>query len=168
MRGTRHVSRSRGFTLVELMVVIAIIGFLAVVILPQFIKQIGKGQRAAAQVQIKAFEDALEMYYADVHSYPSTEQGLQALIAPISSGDGGAWNGPYLKKTIIPNDPWGRPYVYMCPGSHNPDCDIVSYGKDGVAGGAGDGADVANWDEGEAAHGWEVDKGPGYSEKKKL
>jgi general secretion pathway protein G len=168
MRLRKNAHGSRGFTLVELMVVIAIIGFLAVVILPQFIKQIGKGQKAAAQIQIRAFEDALEMYYADVHSYPTSEQGLQALIAPISSGDGGAWNGPYLKKTNIPNDPWGHPYVYVSPGTHNPDCDIVSYGKDGVAGGTGEGADVANWEEGEAARGYQIDQGPGYSQRQKL
>ncbi|MCX6349740.1 MAG: type II secretion system major pseudopilin GspG [Candidatus Aureabacteria bacterium] len=168
MKIGEKLSRSGGFTLVELMVVIAIIGFLAVVILPQFVKQIGKGQRAAAQVQIRSFEDALEMYYADVHTYPSSEQGLQTLISPGSGGEGGSWNGPYLKKNFIPNDPWKRPYVYISPGAHNPDFDIVSYGKDGVAGGTGDNADIANWEEGEAARGWEVQQAPGYSERRKL
>ncbi len=137
--------KNKGFTLVELMVVIAIISVLAVVILPQFMKQIGKGQRAAALVQIRAFEDALEMYYADMYTYPSGDQGLKALIQPVGDYAGGKWQGPYLKKNKIPQDPWGHSYIFISPGQHNPDYDIISYGKDGVAGGSGDNEDVTNW-----------------------
>ena len=137
--------KNKGFTLIELMVVIAIMSVLAVVILPQFMKQIGKGQRAASLIQIRAFEDALEMYYADMYTYPSADQGLKSLIQPVGDYAGGKWQGPYLKKNKIPKDPWGNSYIYMAPGQHNPDYDIVSYGKDGVAGGDGDAADITNW-----------------------
>jgi general secretion pathway protein G len=146
MKRRKRLKAEEGFTLVELMVVIAIIGFLAVVILPQFMRQIGKGQRAAALAQIRSFEDALEMYYADVYSYPGTEQGLQALISGGGGSEGGRWAGPYLKKNRIPPDPWGNPYTYRSPGQHNPDYDIASYGKDGVPGGSGENADVTNWE----------------------
>lgn len=146
MKRNNWEQKIRGFTLVELMVVIAIIGFLAVIILPRFIGVMGKGRRAAAQAQIRSFEGALEMYYADIYSYPGSDQGLQALISGGGGGDSGRWCGPYLKKTQIPRDPWGNPYMYWCPGQNNPDYDIASYGKDGVAGGSGENADVTNWD----------------------
>ena len=122
------VRNTAGFTLVELMVVIAIIGFLAAVIVPRFFQQIGKGQRAAAQVQIKNIEGALGMYFADHYSYPDS---LAALVPK------------YLKK--VPKDPWGNPYFYSPTSTHGQDVDLASYGKDGVAGGSDDNADVTNW-----------------------
>ncbi len=125
----RTFNRPTGFTLVELMVVIAIIGFLAAVIVPRFFEQIGKGQRAAAQIQIKNIEGALGMYFADQYSYPDS---LSALVPK------------YIKK--IPNDPWGNPYFYSSTSQHGQDIDIASYGADGVAGGSGKNADVTNWD----------------------
>lgn len=122
---------SSGFTLVELMVVIAIIGFLAAVIAPQFFKQIGKGQKAAAQLQIKNIEGALGMYYTDQFEYPDA---LSALIPE------------YLKQ--VPVDPWGNPYHYSPTSQHGQDYDIASWGKDGAAGGTGENADITNWDVG--------------------
>ena len=120
---------NQGFTLVELMVVIAIIGFLAAVIAPQFFKQIGKGQKAAAQLQIKNIEGALGMYYTDHFDYPDS---LAALVPE------------YLKQ--LPVDPWGNPYNYSKVSQHGQDFDLSSYGKDGAAGGTGENADVTNWD----------------------
>lgn len=118
-----------GFTLVELMVVIAIIGFLAAVIAPQFFKQIGKGQKAAAQLQIKNIEGALGMYYTDHFDYPDS---ISALVPE------------YLKQ--LPVDPWGNPYNYSKVSQHGQDFDLSSYGKDGAAGGTGENADVTSWD----------------------
>ena len=130
MRKKRRSSvRQSGFTLVELMVVIAIIGILAAVVMPRLLRQIGKGQRAAAQVQIKNFEGAIDMYYADNYKYPDS---LSALVPE------------YIKK--VPNDPWKNPYHYSATSQHGMDFDIASFGKDGAAGGSGENADVTNWE----------------------
>lgn len=130
MKNHKNSRNSRGFTLVELMVVIAIIGFLAAVIVPRFFKQIGKGRRAAAQMQVKNIEGALGMYYADHYEFPSS---LNDLVPD------------YLKK--VPNDPWENPYVYKSPGQHDEDYDLASYGKDGVPGGEGENEDITSWGE---------------------
>lgn len=127
-----------GFSLVELMVVIAIMGLLMAVVGAAFLGRIGKGKTAAAQVQIKAFESALEMYYADVYDYPAS---LNALLSPEGAASG--WSGPYLKKKEIPKDPWGNDYVYLKGGTAG-DYTIVSYGKDGAPGGEGENQDVSN------------------------
>jgi len=134
--------RVRGFTLLELLVVLLIIGLLAAFVGPKYFSQIGKSQAQVARAQIDAFDKALDQYRIDTGHYPTTEQGLAALFTqPANEGN---WRGPYLKKGI-PADPWGNAYVYKTPSANpNMDYDIVSYGKDGKSGGAGDDADVSN------------------------
>ena len=131
-----------GFTLLELLVVVAIIGLLAAYVGPKYFAQIGKSEVTAAKAQIEAFEQALDHYRLDTGHYPSNEQGLAALFSRPASEK--KWKGPYLKKDL-PADPWGNPYVYRFPGSKDPtDFEIVSYGKDGQPGGSGDAADITN------------------------
>lgn len=129
----------KGFTLLELLVVIVIIGLLAAYVGPKYFAQLGKSEITVARAQIEAFGKSLDTYRLDVGRYPSTEEGLGALLAPPASASG-RWNGPYLKKAI-PLDPWGKPYAYRSPGS-NGDYDIVSLGKDGQPGGTGENADI--------------------------
>jgi general secretion pathway protein G len=132
---------SAGFTLLELLVVMVIIGLLAGFVAPRYFAQVGKSQVKAAKAQIDALDKALDQFRLDVGRYPSSEEGLDALTtAPANEP---AWTGPYLKKGV-PNDPWGHAYVYQEPGSHG-DIDIFSYGKDGRPGGDGESADVTNW-----------------------
>ena len=131
----------RGFTLLELLVVMVIIGLLAAYVGPRFFSQIGKSEVKAAREQIDALEKALDQYRLDVGHYPSTEQGLPALMAQPAGEQ--KWAGPYLKKAL-PNDPWGRPYIYRQPGEHG-ELDLLSYGKDGQPGGTGEAADINNW-----------------------
>ena len=132
---------TRGFTLLELLVVMVIIGLLAGFVAPRYFAQVGKSQVKVARAQIDALDKALDSYRLDVGHYPTTEEGLQALVVAPSNEP--AWAGPYLKKGV-PNDPWGRPYVYAQPGAHS-DFDLLSYGKDGRPGGTGEDADITNW-----------------------
>lgn len=132
---------STGFTLLELLVVMVIIGLLAGYVAPKFFAQIGKSEVKTTRAQMDAFEKALDQYRLDVGHYPSTEQGLAALnTKPAGEAK---WNGPYLKKAIPP-DPWGAPYLYTMPGEHG-DFDLISYGKDGQIGGSDEAADLVNW-----------------------
>lgn len=133
--------RTQGFTLLELLVVMVIIGLLAGYVAPRYFTQVGKSEVKAARAQIDAFEKALETYRLDTGRYPSTEQGLDALMKQPSGV--AKWQGPYLKKAVPP-DPWGTPYLYKQPGEHG-DYDIQSLGRDGKSGGAGDDADIGNW-----------------------
>ena len=136
-----------GFTLIELLVVIIIIAVLAAIVAPRFIGKTDQARVAAAKAQIQDFSLALDSYQLDNGNYPSTEQGLKALIEkPTGKPEAENWHGPYLTRKKIPLDPWGNPYVYVCPGKHNPDSyDLMSYGKDGKEGGDGYNADITNW-----------------------
>jgi general secretion pathway protein G len=135
-------SKSKGFTLLELLVVMVIIGMLVSYVGPKYFSQIGKSEVKTARAQIDSLEKALDTYRLDVGHYPSTEQGLAALFtAPANEPK---WQGPYLKKTV-PLDPWGNAYLYKSPGEHG-DVDIISNGSDGQPGGVKDDAkDIGNW-----------------------
>jgi general secretion pathway protein G len=128
----------RGFTLLELLVVIVIIGLLAGYVAPRYFSQVGKSEVQAARAQIDALEKALDQYRLDARRYPSTEQGLQALLER-PAGEA-RWNGPYLRKAV-PADPWGNPYVYRNAGDS---VELLSYGRDGRPGGSELDADIAN------------------------
>jgi general secretion pathway protein G len=129
-----------GFTLLELLVVVVIIGLLAGFVAPRYFGQVGKSEIAVAKAQIDALEKALDQYRLDTGSYPNSELGLKALVE--RPADQPKWAGPYLRKSV-PLDPWGKPYIYKVPGD-KADFDLVSYGKDGQAGGAGEAADISN------------------------
>lgn len=132
---------SKGFTLLELLVVIVIIGLLAAYVGPKYFSQLGKSEVTVAKAQIDAFDKTLDTYRLDVGRYPTTEEGLAALMtAPPSAG--AKWNGPYLKKGIPP-DPWGNAYQYRAPGTRG-EYEIISLGKDGQPGGTGDNADISS------------------------
>lgn len=132
------MKKVRGFTLLELLVVVAIIGLLVAYVGPRYVSQIGKSETAAARAQIDALAKALDTFRLDTGHYPSTAQGLAALrIRPASEA---RWNGPYLQKDV-PADPWGKPYVYRVPGTKG-DYDLLSYGRDGAPGGNGENADI--------------------------
>jgi general secretion pathway protein G len=132
----------KGFTLVELIVVVIIIGLLAGLVVPQFIKQEEKATAKAAKAQIELFGTALDTFRLDVGRYPTTQEGLQALTQ--KPGGVERWDGPYLKKEVPP-DPWNKPYLYKSPGEHGP-YDILSYGADGVPGGDGNNHDITSWE----------------------
>jgi len=135
-------SVQRGFTLIELLVVLVILGLLAGLIGPQVMKHVGSSKSKAAKLQIEELLSALDIYRLEVGSYPSTEQGLVALVAQPEGVE--SWGGPYLRKNVVPRDPWGREYRYRYPGE-NADLEIYSLGADNAAGGGGEGADVVSW-----------------------
>lgn len=133
---------SRGFTLIELMVVMIILGLLAALVVPRMFGRVGQAKQNSARAQIELFGTALDSFRLDVGRYPTTSEGLEALISPVSGVD--EWNGPYLKKIQIPLDPWNNPYIYEAPGKYG-DYDIYSYGADKAEGGEGENADVVSW-----------------------
>jgi general secretion pathway protein G len=135
------ISNRHGFTLIELLVVMVIIGLLAALVAPRLFPKLGKGKQAAAKAQIELLGQALDQYRLDVGSYPSTTEGLNALM---TNPGGDKWDGPYLKKNL-PLDPWGNPYNYQCPGSHG-EYDLYSLGRDNKPGGEGEDKDVASWE----------------------
>ena len=130
-----------GFTLLELLVVVLIIGLLAGFVAPRYFGQVGKSEVNVAKAQIDALEKALDQYRLDTGHYPTTELGLVALVQRPTNEP--KWSGPYLRKDV-PLDPWGRAYVYKMPGEKGGDFDIVSLGKDGQPGGTGENADITN------------------------
>ncbi|RKQ55426.1 general secretion pathway protein G [Vogesella indigofera] len=131
---------SAGFTLLELLVVLVIIGLLAGYVAPRYFAQVGKAEVKTAQAQVDALEKSLDQYRLDTGRYPTTEQGLAALYS--RPADEPKWQGPYLKKAPPP-DPWGRPYQYRQPGERG-EYDLYSYGKDGQSGGSGEDADIGS------------------------
>jgi general secretion pathway protein G len=145
MWGNRQ--HERGFTLIEIMVVIIILGILASYVAVRLTGQTEEARRTQAVIQIEGLETALELYKLDNGSYPSTEQGLQALVEPPTTGVlPRKWReGGYLKKGKVPKDPWKNDYIYLSPGLHG-DFDIISYGDDGEPGGEGKNKDVNNWE----------------------
>ncbi|OPY70894.1 MAG: Type II secretion system protein G precursor [Syntrophorhabdaceae bacterium PtaU1.Bin034] len=132
----------KGFTLVELLVVMVIIGLLAALVGPKLFPKLGKGKQAAAKAQIELLGQALDQLRLDVGRYPTTQEGLSALATNPGGMDN--WDGPYLKKTV-PNDPWGKAYNYQSPGAHG-EYDLLSHGRDGAPGGEGEDKDVVSWE----------------------
>lgn len=145
---TRRTCRPTGFTLIEMLVIIAIIAVLAAVVAPEVFRNVADANTSAARQQIELLGTALDSYRLDNHAYPTTEQGLAALrTEPVSGTRPPRWRGPYLRRGV-PDDPWGRPYVYIAPGLHNPEgYDLSSLGRDGREGGDGEDADVTSWSE---------------------
>jgi general secretion pathway protein G len=136
----------RGFTLVEIMVVVVIIGILGALVVPKLLGRTGEARATAARTDIATLMQALKLYKLDNQRYPTTEQGLQALVQKPTSGPAAnGWkSGGYLEK--LPKDPWGNPYQYLSPGIHG-EVDIFSFGADGQAGGTGEDADIGSWEQ---------------------
>jgi len=141
------INTEKGFTLLEIIVVVFILGLLAAIVAPKIIGRTDDARIADAKIQIRNFETALKLYKLDNGFYPETSQGLQALIEQPTTGriPQKYRQGGYLEQKSIPDDPWGNPYLYLCPGLHG-DFDIVSFGADGKEGGEGKDADIRNWD----------------------
>lgn len=139
---TIYVMSQSGFTLIELMVVMIILGLLAALVAPKMFGRVGQAKQKAASAQIELLGTALDSFRLDVGRYPTSSEGLEALIQMPSGVE--QWNGPYLKKEEIPLDPWRNAYHYESPGNHG-DYDLYSYGKDGTAGGEEEDTDIVSW-----------------------
>lgn len=137
-------NRQRGFTLIEIMVVVVIIGILAALVGPRLFGQVDRARISAAKAEISTIENAMKFYRLDNFAYPTTEQGIDALVNKPNDPNIKNWNpGGYLER--LPSDPWGNPYLYRNPGA-NGEIDILTFGADGVEGGEGNNADIGNWD----------------------
>jgi general secretion pathway protein G len=134
----------RGFTLIEMLVVISIIAIIMALVGPRVLNFLGESKVKAAKIQIESLGSALDLYSLDTGQYPSSSEGLEALMQ--RPGGVASWSGPYLKGNVVPKDPWGRPYIYRSPGQHGA-YDILSYGADGQEGGTGAAADITSWAE---------------------
>jgi general secretion pathway protein G len=132
----------RGFTLVEILVVITIIGLIMGLIGPRVLNYLAESKSKAAKIQIESFGSALDLFFLDSGRYPTSSEGLTLLVQRPANMAG--WNGPYLKGGVVPNDPWGNPYVYRAPGQHGA-YDIISHGSDGQEGGTGNAGDITSW-----------------------
>lgn len=135
------ISNAGGFTLVELLVVMVIIGLLATLVAPGLFKQFGKGQHEAAKAQVASIEQGLDKFRLDTGRYPNTQEGLNALVTNPGIEK---WDGPYVKNSIL-LDPWKRPYQYQSPGTRG-EYDLFSYGRDGSPGGEGQDKDITSWE----------------------
>jgi general secretion pathway protein G len=140
-KATRRRNGEAGFTLVEILVVITIIGLIMAIVGPRVLNYLGESKVKAAKIQIESFGSALDLYYLDMGHYPNSSEGLAALVQ--RPGNAEEWNGPYLKGGVVPNDPWGHVYVYRSPTEQAP-YEIVSYGADGQEGGSGTAADISS------------------------
>jgi general secretion pathway protein G len=147
LRIPRALSGNRGFSLIELMVVVIILGILAMYIGPKLMGRTEQAKAVQARVQMEGLETALKLYKLDTGTYPTTEQGLQALVERPETGNiSQNWRkGGYLEKGKVPKDPWGNEFVYLSPGIQG-DYDIISYGADGVPGGEDENKDINNWE----------------------
>jgi len=139
----RRLRSQAGFTLVEILVVITIIGLIMALVGPQVLRYLTDSKVKAAKIQIESFSSALDLLFLDIGRYPTTAESLTALVQ--RPGNIAAWNGPYLKGGIVPVDPWGAPYVYRAPGQRAA-YEMVSYGSDGQQGGTGSAADITSGD----------------------
>lgn len=133
--------RRAGFTLVEMLVVLTLIALILGLVGPRVLGYLGESRTKTAKLQIESFGSALDLFYLDTGHYPTTSEGLDALVQRPTGVD--VWNGPYLKGGRVPPDPWGKPYQYRAPGEHTP-YEIMSYGSDGHEGGNGTAADISN------------------------
>jgi general secretion pathway protein G len=136
-------SAQHGFTLIEMLVVISIIGLIMALVGPRVLNYLSESKTKTAKIQIESFASSLDLYFLDAGRYPTGSEGLTALVQ--KPGNVASWNGPYLKGTVVPVDPWGHPYVYRAPGQHGA-YDIISYGSDGQEGGIGAAGDITSWD----------------------
>lgn len=139
----RRLLQQDGFTLVEMLVVITIIGLIVGLVGPRVLNHLSESKTKAARIQIEGFAQALDLYYLDNGSYPATSAGLTALVQKPNNVE--RWNGPYLKGNTVPNDPWGTPYTYAFPGTHGLAYDLASLGADSREGGTEQAADIVNW-----------------------
>jgi len=140
---TRRSEYVRAFTLIEVMVVVVILGILAMIIMPRILDRPEQARRVAAKAQIKIFQTALALFKNDTGGFPTTSEGMEALVS--DPGVRGWKKGGYLEQGKVPLDPWGNPYIYLCPGREGRDYDIASYGKDGESGGSDNDADIESW-----------------------